>query len=61
MIKEFIIEEDGLGTVEMLLILAGLVSVALIFKKQLVAFVRTTTGNIFGNQGAAQGTGVVTQ
>lgn len=61
MIKEFLFEEDGLGTVEMLLILAGLVSVAIIFKKQLVSFVRTTTGNIFGNQGAAQGTGVVTQ
>lgn len=61
MIKEFLFEEDGLGTVEMLLILAGLVSVAIIFKKQLVGFVRTTTGNIFGNQGAAQGTGVVTQ
>lgn len=45
--KSFLMEEDGLGTVELLLILAGLVSVALIFKKQLVDFVKGTLGGIF--------------
>ncbi len=54
MLKAFLIEEDGLGTVELLLILAGLVSVALIFKKQLVGFVKGTLGGIFsGAKGGA--------
>lgn len=47
MLKEFLFEEDGLGTVEMLLILAGLVSVAIIFKKQLLGFIKPTTKAIF--------------
>ncbi len=54
MIRAFLTEEDGLGTVELLLILAGLVSVALIFKKQLVDFVKGTLGGIFtGAKGGA--------
>jgi len=47
-LMRFVREEEGLGTVEMLLILAGLVSVALIFKKQLVGFVKKTLGTVFG-------------
>ncbi len=56
MLMRFIREEEGLGTVEMLLILAGLVSVALIFKRQLVDFVKKTLGSVFG--GAAGGAGI---
>lgn len=52
MIKAFIYEEDGLGTVELLLILAGLVSVALIFKGQLVGFVKGNLGSIFSGASA---------
>jgi len=37
--KNFIIEEDGLGTVEIVLIIAILVGIALLFKKQIVGFV----------------------
>lgn len=55
--KRFINEEEGLGTVEMLLILAGLVSVALIFKGQLVEFVKTTLGTVFG--GAKDGAAII--
>lgn len=47
MIRKFIAEEDGLGTVELLLILAGLVSVALIFKNQLKGFMDKAKNNIF--------------
>jgi len=38
-LKNFIIEEDGLGTVEIVLIIAILVGLALLFKKQIVGFV----------------------
>lgn len=47
MIRKFLVEEDGLGTVELLLILAGLVSVALIFKNQLKGFMDKAKGDIF--------------
>jgi Flp pilus assembly pilin Flp len=55
MIKQFLMEEDGLGTVELLLILAGLVSVALIFKNQLKGFMDKAKTDIFGpaNSGTA--------
>jgi len=43
LLKRFIVEEDGLGTVELVLILAALVSIALIFKNQITSFV---SGNI---------------
>ncbi len=47
MIRNFLFEEDALGTVELLLILAGLVSVALIFKAQLKEFIIKAKGDIF--------------
>lgn len=47
MIRKFLMEEDGLGTVELLLILAGLVSVALIFKNQLKDFMIKAKADIF--------------
>lgn len=57
MIKEFLTEEDGLGTVELLLILAGLVAVALIFKRSISTFVSDATKNIF--QGKAKSETVI--
>lgn len=51
MIKRFLSEEDALGTVELLLILAALVSIALIFKRYLVSFIDNTGKNIFDSAG----------
>jgi Flp pilus assembly pilin Flp len=49
LLKSFLKDEDGLGTVEIVLILAVLVSIAIIFRKSVMAFVKTTIGNIFNN------------
>lgn len=38
-IKEFLREEDGLGTVEIVLLIAVLVGLALLFRRQVVKFV----------------------
>lgn len=46
--KQFYEEEDGLGTVEMVVLLAVLVSIALIFRKQVIDFVRNNLQSIFG-------------
>lgn len=40
-IKNFIEEEDGIGTVEMILILVVLIGLVLIFKSQLTELVNT--------------------
>ncbi|MGE5328767.1 MAG: Flp1 family type IVb pilin [Deltaproteobacteria bacterium] len=44
--KDFIIEDDGLGTVEIVLIIAILVGLALLFKKQIVGFVAKIMGGV---------------
>jgi Flp pilus assembly pilin Flp len=38
-IREFIMEEDGVGVVELILILVVLIGLVLIFKKQLTSLV----------------------
>lgn len=43
LLKELILEEDGIGTVEMILILVVLIGIVIIFKKQLTTLVE----NIF--------------
>lgn len=47
-------EEEGLGTVEMVLLIAALVSVAIIFKSGLLGFMRDTMKDVFngGKEGA---------
>ncbi|MCG8499708.1 MAG: hypothetical protein MJB12_04795 [Firmicutes bacterium] len=45
--KNFLKEEDGVGTVEIVVIVAVLVGVALIFRKQLFAFVENLMGRFF--------------
>ncbi len=40
-IKDFIVEEDGIGTVEMILILVVLIGLVLIFKEQLTSLVNS--------------------
>ena len=46
-IKRFITEEDGMGTVEVIIIIAVLVGVALLFRKQLINFVNGIIQNLF--------------
>lgn len=43
-------QEDGLGTVELVIILAVLVGIALIFRGYIFDFVDTIMENIFGNE-----------
>jgi Flp pilus assembly pilin Flp len=49
LLKAFAVEEDGLGTVEIVIILAVLVSIAMIFKNTIVSFVKSAMQIIFPN------------
>lgn len=46
MLKQFWQEEEGMATVEIVVILAVLVSIALIFRGQIIDFVRTRLSTI---------------
>jgi len=46
--RNFLWEEDGLGTVEIVLILAVLVGIALIFREYIFGFVKDIMENIMG-------------
>jgi len=48
-IKSFLYEEDGIGTVEMILILVVLITLVIIFKSQLTSLVNTLFTNISKN------------
>lgn len=50
-LKDFLKEEDGLGTVEIVIIVAVLVGLALIFRKQIYALVNQLFDRIFGGAG----------
>ncbi|KAB3532807.1 Flp1 family type IVb pilin [Alkaliphilus serpentinus] len=50
LMKSFWLEEDGLGTVEIVLIIAVLVALALIFKNAIIGFVRRILDNILGKE-----------
>lgn len=39
--KDFLVEEDGMGTVEIILIIVVLISLVIIFKEQLTKLVET--------------------
>ena len=47
-VKVFLWEEEGLGTVETVLILAVLVGIALIFRQYIFGFVSDIMANIMG-------------
>lgn len=47
LLKRFWTEEDGLGTVEIIILIAVLVGVALIFKDGIATFVRQLMDKIF--------------
>ena len=57
LIKSFIKEEDGMGTVEIILIIAVLVGIALIFRTQIIKFVTDMVGKIFPNEGKFDNSG----
>lgn len=44
--KRFLYEEDGIGTVEVILILVVIIGLIIIFKNQLTALVNRTFSNI---------------
>lgn len=47
-IKSFLKEEEGMGTVEIVVIIAVLVGIALIFRATIFTFVREAVDTIFG-------------
>lgn len=47
LIKNFFKEEDGMGTVEIILIIAVLVGIALVFRNQIINFVNGIMSSIF--------------
>lgn len=49
--KRFVYEEDGIGTVEIILILVVIIGLILIFKNQLTALVNRTFTNISNQAG----------
>lgn len=55
MIKNFFLDEEGMGTVEMVLIIAALVTIAIIFRKAIIDFVQNSLGSIF--EGASENVG----
>ncbi|MTI47478.1 Flp1 family type IVb pilin [Sporosalibacterium faouarense] len=48
--KRFLKEEDGLGIVEVVLILAIMVGIALIFREKITEFVGKILASILGNE-----------
>ena len=45
--KKLVKEESGMGTVEIVIIIAVLIGIALIFKDTIISFVRSILANIF--------------
>ncbi len=54
MLKRFLKEEEGMGTVEIVMIIAALVAVALIFKEAIVEFVTNMIEIIFPSDAGDQ-------
>lgn len=53
LIKGFLKEEEGMGTVEIVVIIAVLVTIAIIFRKAITEWVSNTLTSIF--EGASEG------
>jgi Flp pilus assembly pilin Flp len=49
LLKDFLHEEDGMGTVEIVLIIAVLVGIALIFRDAIIKFAVGIMKNVFGD------------
>jgi Flp pilus assembly pilin Flp len=50
LLKNFLNEEDGLGTVEIVVIIAVLVGIALIFRDAIIKFVTSIMESVFADQ-----------
>ncbi len=51
-LKRFLKEEDGIGTVEVILILVVIIGLIIIFKNQLTSLVNSTFSNINSKAGS---------
>lgn len=47
LLKRFWKEEDGMGTVELVMIIAALMCIALLFRKQITAFAKSIMDTVF--------------
>lgn len=47
LLKKFYYEEDGMGTVEIVMIIAALMCIALLFRKQIFTFADNIMKNVF--------------
>lgn len=47
LLKRFYEEEDGMGTVELVMIIAALMCIALLFRKQIFAFAKGIMDRVF--------------
>ena len=47
LLKKFYYEEDGMGTVEIIMIIAALMCIALLFRKQIYNFANKIMENVF--------------
>ncbi|AEV69398.1 Flp1 family type IVb pilin [Acetivibrio clariflavus] len=54
LIKNFIMEEDGMSTVEVVLIIAVLVGLAILFKNYITDFVQYLLGIVFNKEKAGK-------
>jgi len=50
MVKNFLKEEDGLGTVEIVVLIAVLVGIALIFRDAIITFVTNIMKSVFADE-----------
>lgn len=60
LIKSFLKEEDGMGTVEIILIIAVLVGIALLFRARIIEFVNNMIEKIFPNNNLGDNNDIVT-
>lgn len=56
LLKRLWYEEDGMGTVEIIIIIAVLVAVALVFKDGIMDFVNKLMNKFFADPGEIEGT-----
>ena len=54
MLKEFWTEEEGMAVVEILLILAVLIIIAILFRKTIIDWVNEMLANVFDNADAGK-------
>lgn len=49
LLKQFLKDEEGMGTVEMVVIIALLLGIALLFRRQIIRFVTSILDQIFNS------------